>query len=63
MSCRCLLDKWQRDLQKQRELAQKAAVMEQCIYVVYENNGKYNFCKESTFSDNLGELVEYITYL
>lgn len=60
MSCRCIQEQWRRDLAKQRDLAKKAAVLENCTYVLFKRpDGKYEFTAEG--NQYTGELVEIIT--
>lgn len=60
MSCRCVKEKWQRDHAKQRDLAKKAAVLEDRTYVLFKRpDGKYDFTAEGNRYN--GDLVEIIT--
>lgn len=60
MSCRCVKEKWQRDLEKQRDLAKKAAMLEDRTYVLYKRpDGMYSFTPEGQHYN--GEIVEIIT--
>lgn len=45
MSCGCENLKKRLDFGLMKRLAEKAAVLDGCEYVVYEYNGVYNFCR------------------
>ena len=60
MSCRCQQEKWLRDLDKQRDLAKKAAVMLGCPQVIYRKaDGTFHFVSDG--QDFNGEFYEIIT--
>ena len=41
-----------------RGIAEKAAKMEDCVFIVYKKDDVYYFCKEG--EDYVGDLVEYV---
>lgn len=60
MSCRCKQEQWLRDLDKQRDLAKKTAVMLGCPQVLYRtDDGFFRFVSEG--EEYNGELYEIIT--
>jgi len=60
MACRCAVQKWQRDREKQRELAKKAAVLLDEPQVLYRMpDGTYCFVGEG--GEIKGEIEEIIT--
>lgn len=56
--CLCEGNKVLRELEHMRSVAEKAAKMDDSIYILYKHNGVYKFCKED--EEYNGELVEYI---
>lgn len=64
MSCGCEHRKLLSERERVSELARKAAVMEQCMYVVYRRkDGTYGFDRYEPGMDVPGEVVEYRHYL
>lgn len=62
MSCGCDIRKEMSELERVSELARKAAMLEECIYVVYlKADGTYSFDKLGT--EIKGTIVEYRHYL
>lgn len=60
MSCRCIKEQWQRDRDRQRELAKKAAVLLGQPQVLYKTpDGRYCFVTEG--NDFTGTIEEIIT--
>ena len=60
MSCRCQQEQWLRDLEKQRELAKKTAVMLGRPQVIYrKDDGTFHFVSDG--QDYNGEFYEIIT--
>ena len=60
MSCRCAQEQWQRDLEKQRGLAKKTAVMLGRPQVIYRKaDGTFHFVSDD--QDYNGEFYEIIT--
>lgn len=58
MSCGCM-NKELSTVEKMRDLAKKAAIMENKIYIVYrKKDGTYQFQADGLFYD--GKLVEYV---
>ena len=47
-----------KDLERVRGIAEKAAKMEDCAFIVYRKDDAYYFCKEG--EGYHGELVEYV---
>lgn len=59
-SCRCIQEQWMRDLQKQRSLAKKTAVLLGETQILYrDGEGKYRFVTEG--KEYQGEIIEIIT--
>ena len=58
MSCGCEGNKDLKNLERVRSIAEKAARMEDCVFVVYKKDDVYYFCKEDEPFN--GEMVEYI---
>lgn len=58
MSCGCEGNKDLRSLERMRGIAEKAAKMEECVFIIYKKNDVYYFCKEG--EDYVGDLVEYV---
>lgn len=58
MSCGCEGNKDLKNLERMRGIAEKAAKMEDCVFVLYKKDDAYFFCKEG--EEFHGELVEYI---
>lgn len=62
MGCMCENRKKQSELDRISELAKKAAVLDGCMYVVYQKeDGTYSFDKVGT--EIKGTIVEYRHYL
>lgn len=62
MSCGCDIRKEMSELERVSELARKAAMLDECIYVVYlKADGTYSFDKLGT--EIKGTIVEYRHYL
>lgn len=62
MSCGCENKKIMCEYAHVSELARKAAILDQCVYVVYRRtDGTYGFDK--AFSEIDGMIVEYRHYL
>lgn len=62
MSCGCEIKKEMSELDRVSDLARKAAVLDECIYVVYlKADGTYSFDKLGT--EIKGSIVEYRHYL
>ena len=62
MACACENRKLQSELDRVSELAKKAAVLDSCIYVVYQRkDGTYAFDKLGV--EIKGTIVEYKHYL
>ena len=60
MSCRCQQEQWLRDLEKQRELAKKTAVMLGRPQVIYrKDDGTFHFVSDG--QEFNGEFYEIIT--
>ena len=60
MSCRCMKEQWMRDLERQRGLAKKAAVLLGRPQVIYRTvDGRYCFATEG--GEQKGEIIEIIT--
>ena len=60
MSCRCIHEQWQRDRDKQRDLAKKTAIMLEKPVVLFRNpDGRYCFVVEGEKYE--GELIEILT--
>lgn len=56
--CLCEGNKDLKDLKRVRGIAEKAAKMEDCAFIIYRKDDVYYFCKEG--EDYHGELVEYV---
>lgn len=62
MSCGCDIRKEMSELERVSELARKAAMLDECIYVVYlKADGTYSFDKLGT--EIKGTIVKYRHYL
>lgn len=62
MSCGCEIKKEMSELDRVSDLARKAAVLDECIYVIYlKADGTYSFDKLET--EIKGTIVEYRHYL
>lgn len=62
MSCNCEMKKVMSELERVSELARKAAILDECVYVVYrKDDGTYAFDKDGT--EIKGSIVEYRHYL
>ena len=60
MSCRCIHEQWQRDRDKQRDLAKKTAIMlEKPVVLFRKPDGRYCFVVEGENYD--GEFIELLT--
>lgn len=58
MSCGCEGNKDLKSLERMRGIAEKAAKMEDCVYILYKKDDVYYFCKEGEGFN--GILVEYV---
>ena len=58
MSCCCEGNKVLKEFIHMRSVAEKAAKMDNAVYILYKDGELYKFCKEG--EDYKGELVEYI---
>lgn len=59
-SCRCIKEKWQRDLERQRMLAKKTAVLTDRVQLLYKKaDGTYSFVAEGESYN--GIFIEIIT--
>lgn len=58
MSCGCEGNKDLKSLERMRGIAEKAAKMEDCVYIVYKKDDVYYFCKEG--EEFNGILIEYV---
>ena len=58
MSCGCEGNKDLKNLERVRSIAEKAAKMEDCIFIIYKKDDIYSFCKEDEPFN--GVMVEYI---
>lgn len=56
--CCCEGNKVLKELAHMRSVAEKAAKMDDCVYILYKAGDKYLFCKEGEPYN--GVLVEYI---
>lgn len=62
MGCECVNRKFQSEIERISELAKKAAVLDGCMYVVYQKeDGTYSFDKVGV--EIKGTIVEYKHYL
>ena len=62
MSCGCKIKKGMSELERVSELARKAAMLDECIYVIYlKADGSYSFDRLGT--EIKGTIVEYRHYL
>lgn len=62
MSCGCKIRKEMSELKRVSELARKAAMLDECIYVIYlKADGSYSFDRLGT--EIKGTIVEYRHYL
>lgn len=62
MSCGCKIKKEMSELKRVSELARKAAMLDECIYVIYlKADGSYSFDRLGT--EIKGMIVEYRHYL
>ena len=62
MSCGCKIKKEMSELERESELARKAAMLDECIYVIYlKADGSYSFDRLGT--EIKGTIVEYRHYL
>lgn len=61
MSCGCENRKRMEDKARMRELAKKAAVLDGVVYVLYERDGVFGFCREGDVYE--GEFVELVWYI
>lgn len=60
MSCRCVTEQWQRERDRQAQLARKTAVLLDRPQVLYRTvDGKYGFVSEG--AEIKGEIIEIIT--
>ena len=58
MSCGCEGNKDLKILERMRGIAEKAAKMDDCVYILYKKDDVYYFCKEG--EEYHGVLVEYV---
>lgn len=58
MSCGCEGNKDLKNLERVRSIAEKAAKMDECVYILYKKDNVYYFCRESELFN--GKLIEYI---
>ena len=58
MSCGCEGNKDLKILERMRGIAEKAAKMDDCVYILYKKDDVYYFCKEG--EEYHGFLVEYV---
>lgn len=58
MSCGCEGNKDLKNLERMRGIAEKAAQMEDCVFIIYKKDDVYYFCKENEHYN--GVLVEYV---
>ena len=58
MSCGCEGNKDLKNLERMRGIAEKAAKMDDCVYILYKKDEVYYFCKEG--EEYHGSIVEYI---
>ena len=58
MSCGCEGNKDLKSLERVRSIAEKAAKMDDCVYILYKKDDIYYFCKEGESFN--GKLIEYI---
>lgn len=58
MSCGCEGNKDLKSLERMRKIAEKAAKMDDCVYILYKKDDIYYFCKEGESFN--GNLIEYI---
>lgn len=56
--CICEGNKALKDLQHMRDLAGKAAKMDNSVYIIYKTGEIYQFCKKGENFN--GEMVEYV---
>lgn len=62
MSCGCKIKKEMSELKRVSELARKAAMLDECIYVIYlKADGSYSFDRLGT--EIKGTIAEYRHYL
>ena len=62
MSCGCKIKKEMSELERVSERARKAAMLDECIYVIYlKADGSYSFDRLGT--EIKGTIVEYRHYL
>ena len=62
MSCGCKIKKEMSEIKRVSELARKAAMLDECIYVIYlKADGSYSFDRLGT--EIKGTIVEYRHYL
>ena len=47
-----------REMEHMRSIAEKAAVMDECVYILYKVGDVYKFCREC--ENWSGEFVEFI---
>lgn len=58
MSCGCEGNKDLKSLERVRSIAEKAAKMDDFVYILYKKDDIYYFCKEGESFN--GNLIEYI---
>lgn len=57
-NCLCQGNKSMKELEHMRSIAEKAASMDDCVYILYRIGDVYRFCRESEAYN--GVFVEYI---
>lgn len=45
-NCLCQGNKSMREMEHMRSIAEKAAVMDECVYILYKVGDVYKFCRE-----------------
>lgn len=58
MSCGCEGNKDLKNLERVRSIAEKAAQMEDCVFIIYKKDDVYYFCKEDESFN--GVMIEYV---
>ncbi len=57
-NCLCQGNKSMREMEHMRSIAEKAAVMDECVYILYKVGDVYKFCREG--ENWSGEFIEFI---
>lgn len=57
-NCLCQGNKLMREREHMRSLAEKAAMLDNCAYILYKQGDVFLFCKEG--ESYKGEFVEYV---